>query len=370
MSLFSIKHFLLAGCGIILYSCAQPSEESTFSIEEASVEDIQQLMHEGELSATVLVQAYLDRIAQYDSDVKSIIELNPDALAIARVLDEERKAGKLRGPLHGIPVLIKDNIDTGDQMLTTAGSLALVFAPAPDDAFIVSRLRAAGAIILGKTNLSEWANFRSTRSSSGWSGRGGQTRNPYVLDRSPCGSSSGSGAAVSANFATLAIGTETNGSVVCPSSTNGVVGIKPTVGLVSRDGIIPISETQDTAGPMARTVSDAVLLLGVMAGVDPKDKATSAAQLHADYTQFLDENALKGKRIGILKGTFGNHEKVDTILDQVVATLEEQGAEVVRDIELPERANIGRASYTLMLYEYKDGLNNYFASRPNSPINR
>lgn len=368
MPFLFVKRLVLASICVLFLSCAQTSKESTFSVEEASVADIQQLMREGDLSATGLVQAYLDRIEQYDTDVKSIIELNPDALAIARVLDEERKAGQLRGPLHGIPVLIKDNIDTGDQMLTTAGSLALTFAPAPDDAFIVSRLRAAGAIILGKTNLSEWANFRSTRSSSGWSGRGGQTRNPYVLDRSPCGSSSGSGAAVSANFATLAIGTETNGSIVCPSSTNGVVGIKPTVGLVSRDGIIPISETQDTAGPMARTVSDAALLLGVMAGVDPKDKATAAAQLHADYTQFLDENALKGKRIGILKGTFGNHEKVDAILDQVVTTLEEQGAEVVRDIELPERANIGRASYTLMLYEYKAGLNNYFASRPNSPI--
>lgn len=364
----SVKHFLIATCSVVLLSCAQPENNLTFELEEASVTDLQQFMRKGQLSATTLVQAYLDRIAQYDDQVKSIIQLNPDALAIARVLDEERAAGKLRGPLHGIPVLIKDNIDTGDQMLTTAGSLALTFAPAPDDAFVVKQLRSAGAIILGKTNLSEWANFRSTRSSSGWSGRGGQTRNPYVLDRSPCGSSAGSGAAVSANFATLAIGTETNGSVVCPSSTNGVVGIKPTVGLVSRDGIIPISETQDTAGPMTRTVKDAALLLGVMAGIDSKDKATTSAQLHADYTQFLDENALKGKRIGILKGTFGNHEKVDAILDMVVTTLEEQGAEVISDIELPERENIGSASYTLMLYEYKDGLNNYFASRPNSPI--
>jgi amidase len=219
----------------------QPENILTFKLEEASVTDLQQFMSKGQLSATTLVQAYIDRIALYDDKVKSIIQLNPDALAIARVLDEERAAGKLRGPLHGIPVLIKDNIDTGDQMLTTAGSLAMTFAPAPDDAFVVKKLRSAGAIILGKTNLSEWANFRSTRSSSGWSGRGGQTRNPYVLDRSPCGSSSGSGAAVSANFAALAIGTETNGSIVCPSSTNGVVGIKPTVGLVSRDGIIPIS---------------------------------------------------------------------------------------------------------------------------------
>jgi amidase len=368
MPLLSVKHFLLATCSTLLLSCVQPENILTFKLEEASVTDLQQFMSKGQLSATTLVQAYIDRIALYDDKVKSIIQLNPDALAIARVLDEERAAGKLRGPLHGIPVLIKDNIDTGDQMLTTAGSLAMTFAPAPDDAFVVKKLRSAGAIILGKTNLSEWANFRSTRSSSGWSGRGGQTRNPYVLDRSPCGSSSGSGAAVSANFAALAIGTETNGSIVCPSSTNGVVGIKPTVGLVSRDGIIPISETQDTAGPMTRTVRDAALLLGVMAGIDSKDKATSSAQLHADYTQFLDDSALKGKRIGILKGTFGNHEKVDVILDQVITTLEAQGAEVVKDIELPERSAIGSASYTLMLYEYKDGLNNYFASRPNSPI--
>lgn len=368
MPLLSVKHFLLATCSTLLLSCVQPENILTFKLEEASVTDLQQFMSKGQLSATTLVQAYIDRIALYDDKVKSIIQLNPDALAIARVLDEERAAGKLRGPLHGIPVLIKDNIDTGDQMLTTAGSLAMTFAPAPDDAFVVKKLRSAGAIILGKTNLSEWANFRSTRSSSGWSGRGGQTRNPYVLDRSPCGSSSGSGAAVSANFAALAIGTETNGSIVCPSSTNGVVGIKPTVGLVSRDGIIPISETQDTAGPMTRTVRDAALLLGVMAGIDSKDKATSSAQLHADYTQFLDDSALKGKRIGILKGTFGNHEKVDVILDQVITTLEAQGAEVVKDIELPERSAIGSASYTLMLYEYKDGLNYYFASRPNSPI--
>ena len=352
----------------LIWSCTTKENTAPLNLEEATVAELQEGMRSGTLSAQTLVTYYLDRIATYDDAVNSIIELNPDALGIARALDEERASGQVRGPLHGIPVLIKDNIDTGDQMLTTAGSLALTYGPAPDDAFVVKRLREAGAIILGKTNLSEWANFRSTRSSSGWSGRGGQTRNPYVLDRSPCGSSSGSGAAVSANFAALAIGTETNGSVVCPSSTNGVVGIKPTVGLVSRDGIIPISETQDTAGPMARTVADAAVLLGAMAGVDPSDEATADAQLHADYTQFLDDSALEGKRIGILKGTFGNHEKVDVILEEVVRTLEAQGATVIRDIELPERSKIGRASYTLMLYEYKDGLNTYFASRPESPI--
>ncbi|MEK9750478.1 MAG: amidase [Flavobacteriaceae bacterium] len=366
---FMVKNVLLLFGITVLVSCASSTSETDgLFLEEATVAELQDMMRDGSLSAQSLVSYYLDRIEAYDDKVNSIIELNPDALGIARALDEERAKGELRGPLHGIPVLIKDNIDTGDQMFTTAGSMALAYGPAPDDAFVVKRLREAGAIILGKTNLSEWANFRSTRSSSGWSGRGGQTRNPYVLDRSPCGSSSGSGAAVSANFATLAVGTETNGSVVCPSSTNGVVGIKPTVGLVSRDGIIPISETQDTAGPMARTVSDAAVLLGAMAGIDTNDKATSDAELHADYTQFLDKNALEGKRIGILKGTFGNHERVDVILEQAVAALEAQGAEVIRDIELPERSNIGRASYTLMLYEYKDGLNNYFASRPDSPI--
>ena len=262
---------------ILIVSCEDASTTNTFAFEEATVTELQVKMQAGELTAVALTTAYLDRIKELDQSeggVHSIIEINPDAIAIAAELDTERASGAVRGPLHGIPVVIKDNIDTGDQMLTKAGSLALTFAPAPDDAFIVKQLREAGAIILGKTNLSEWANFRSTRSSSGWSGRGGQTRNPYVLDRSPCGSSSGSGAAVSANFATIAIGTETNGSVVCPSSTNGVVGIKPTVGLVSRDGIIPISETQDTAGPMARSVADAAMLLTVMAGVDQNDAKT------------------------------------------------------------------------------------------------
>src|SRR6056300_899971 len=309
-----MKNLYFAFVFLLVISCNTTVATEDFAFEEVSVTELQAQMQSGTLTAVELTTAYLDRIAlldQSEGGVHSIIEINPDALQIAAELDAERASGTVRGPLHGIPVVIKDNIDTGDQMLTTAGSLALTHGPAPDDAFVVKQLREAGAIILGKTNLSEWANFRSSRSSSGWSGRGGQTRNPYVLDRSPCGSSSGSGAAVSANFATLAVGTETNGSVVCPSSTNGIVGIKPTVGLVSRDGIIPISETQDTAGPMARTVADAAVLLGAMAGVDPSDEATANAKLHADYTQFLDDSALEGKRIGILKGTFGNHEKVD-----------------------------------------------------------
>ena len=358
---------------ILIVSCADTSTTNTFAFEEATVTELQAKMQAGELTAVALTTAYLERIKELDQsegEVHSIIEINPEALTIAAELDTERASGEVRGPLHGIPVVIKDNIDTGDQMLTTAGSLALTFAPAPDDAFIVKQLREAGAIILGKTNLSEWANFRSTRSSSGWSGRGGQTRNPYVLDRSPCGSSSGSGAAVSANFATIAIGTETNGSVVCPSSTNGVVGIKPTVGLVSRDGIIPISETQDTAGPMARSVADAAILLTVMAGVDQNDAKTleSAERSGIDYAQFLRKEGLEGKRVGILKGTFGNHERVDPVLQAAVEALEKAGATVITDIELPERSAIGRSGYELMLYEYKAGLNAYFASRPDSPI--
>lgn len=368
-----MKNFLLAIVTGLLFSCNPTNDTNSFAFEEATVAELQTQMQSGTLTAVELVSAYLERIAlldQSEGGVHSIIEVNPDALQIAAELDDERASGKVRGPLHGIPVVIKDNIDTGDKMLTTAGSLALTHGPAPDDAFVVKQLREAGAIILGKTNLSEWANFRSSRSSSGWSGRGGQTRNPYVLDRSPCGSSSGSGAAVSANFATLAIGTETNGSVVCPSSTNGVVGIKPTVGLVSRDGIIPISKTQDTAGPMARTVADAAALLSAMTGVDQADEKTLASEtfVGTDYTQFLDATALQGKRIGIMKGTFGNHERVDTVLESVVKALEEAGATVIQDIELPERRAIGRAGYELMLYEYKVGLNAYFASRPDSPI--
>ena len=368
-----MKNLYFAFVFLLAISCNPTVATEDFAFEEATVTELQAQMQSGTLTAVELTAAYLERIAlldQSEGGVHSIIEINPDALQIAAELDAERANGSVRGPLHGIPVVIKDNIDTGDQMLTTAGSLALTHGPAPDDAFVVKQLRAAGAIILAKTNLSEWANFRSSRSSSGWSGRGGQTRNPYVLDRSPCGSSSGSGAAVSANFATLAVGTETNGSVVCPSSTNGVVGIKPTVGLVSRDGIIPISETQDTAGPMARTVADAAALLSAMTGVDTSDEKTLASEsfVGTDYTQFLDANALQGKRIGIMKGTFGNHERVDTVLESVVKALEEAGATVVMDIELPERRAIGRAGYELMLYEYKAGLNAYFASRPDSPI--
>jgi amidase len=293
-----------------------------------------------------------------------VIELNPEALAIAKTLDAERKAGKLRGPLHGIPVLIKDNIDTADAMKTTAGSLALVEAPRPGaDAFIVQQLRAAGAVIIGKTNLSEWANLRSTRSSSGWSGRGGQTRNPYALDRSPSGSSSGSGAAVAASLCAVAVGTETDGSIVSPANANGLVGLKPTVGLVSRSGIIPISHTQDTAGPMTRTVRDAAILLGVLAGMDPRDPATREANTkrEADYTRFLVKDGLKGARLGIVKNLLGVHAHVDAVLLPALAVLKAQGATLV-EVEL-KTAAYDDAELEVLLYEFKADLNAYFAGR-------
>src|SRR5687768_12604876 len=266
---------------------------------EVTIPQLQAKMRSGQLTARRLTEMYLERIKQIDVKTRSVIETNPDALAIADQMDKERKRGKVRSALHGIPVLIKDNIDTADKMLTTAGSLALVDAPIPkDDAFVVRRLRKAGAVILGKTNLSEWANFRSTRSVSGWSGRGGQTNNPYILDKNPCGSSSGSGVAVSANLAAASIGTETNGSIICPAVRNGVVGIKPTLGLISRSGIIPIAHTQDTAGPMARTVTDAAIVLGAMIGHDKDDEITVDARKGAkDYTKFLDADGLKGARL-------------------------------------------------------------------------
>lgn len=346
---------------------------STFELEDWTVAQLQEAMELGKYTSRHICELYLARIKEKDQSeegLNSVIELNPDALAIADGLDAERANGNVRGPLHGIPVMIKDNIDTGDRMMTTAGSMALAGSSAPDDAFIVQKLREAGAVLLGKTNLSEWANFRSFRSSSGWSGRGRQTRNAFALDRNPCGSSSGSGAAVSGNMCALTIGTETNGSIVCPSSANGVVGIKPTVGLWSRDGIIPISETQDTAGPMGRTVADAAALLGACAGTDTADKRTeeSEGNAHTDYTQFLDAGALKGKRIGALKGTIGYHEKVDEIMEKAFAAMEAEGATIVRDIELEDEDGYGDAGFEVLLYEFKDGLNKYLSSRPDAQV--
>jgi amidase len=339
-----------------------------------TVADLQRGMATGRFTAGALVRHYLKRIAEVDQTgrrLKAVIELNPDAFAIAEALDRERKTNGPRGPLHGIPILIKDNIDTHDRMTTTAGSLALEGSIPPLDSFLAGRLRAAGAVILGKTNLSEWANFRGSRSISGWSGRGGQTRNPYCIDRSPSGSSSGSASAVSANLCAVSIGTETNGSIVSPASYCGVVGIKPTVGLVSRTGIIPIAASQDTAGPFGRTVGDAAALLGVMIGVDSRDAATesSAGKAHADYTQFLDTGAMRGARIGVARELFKLHRLVDPVMDSALEAMRRAGAVLVDPVKLPARQDLGGADYQVMLFEFKVGLNAYFASLgANTPV--
>lgn len=334
------------------------------ALEEATVAELQAAMASGQTSARKITQGYLARIADIDKKLNSMIELNPDAMSIADQMDRERKAGKLRGPLHGIPIVIKDNIDTADKMKTTAGSLALLDAPAPkQDAFIVKQLRDAGAVILGKTNLSEWANFRSTKSSSGWSGRGGQTHNPYILDRNPCGSSSGAGSAIAANLATIAVGTETDGSVICPSATCGIVGIKPTLGLVSRSGIIPIAHSQDTAGPMTRTVADAAALLTVLAGTDPNDSITAAgARENKDYTQFLQKDGLRGMKIGVARQYWGRTDKVDKLIEPHLQVLKDGGATLV-DVEFPKLRDFGDAEYEVLLYEFKDDLNKYLSGR-------
>ena len=340
---------------------------------EASIPELQRAMSSGNLSSVALTKAYLRRIDELDRKgpgINSVIELNPDALDIARERDRERKRKELRGPMHGIPVLLKDNIDTADKMLTTAGSLALVGSRPTRDAFLVQRLRDAGAVILGKTNLSEWANFRSSRSTSGWSARGGLTRNPYALDRNTSGSSSGSAAAVAANLCSVAVGTETNGSIVSPATYCGVVGLKPTVGLISRSGIIPISKSQDTAGPMTRTVEDAAVLLSAMTGVDDHDEVTKSSRghLHRDYTQFLKTDGLRGARIGVARQYFRTrNELVTRAMDSTIKVLKEAGAELVDPVELPSFNKLGNADYLVLLYEFKDGIARYLANRPDCP---
>jgi amidase len=351
----------------------QDSALPPFELEEASVADLQKGMEEGSYTAESITQRYLDRIEAIDKKgptINAVIEINPEALDIARQLDEERKNGNLRGPLHGVPVMLKDNIDTGDRMQTTAGALAMEGHVAQEDASIVRQLREAGAIILAKTNLSEWANFRSTRSSSGWSSRGGQTKNPYATDRNPCGSSSGSGVAVSANLCALAIGTETNGSIVCPSSTNGIVGIKPTLGLLSRTGIIPIAHTQDTAGPMARTVADAVIMLGAMTAVDVNDSVTQAEGRKAlnDYTPYLDANGLQGKRIGIWRGSMEFHEGVDALMEEAFEVMRQQGATLVDIEKVSADESLEGAGFQVLLYEFKADLNKYLQEHPDAPV--
>lgn len=344
-------------------------------LEEATIAALQEGMRTGKYSARSLTEAYLARIDAGEDRgprLNAMLDLNPDALQIADSLDAEREAGLVRGPLHGIPLVIKDNIATADRMTTTAGALALEGMIATRDAFIVERLREAGAVIIGKTNLSEWANFRSTQSSSGWSGRGGQTKNPYALDRSPCGSSSGTGVAVAANLAVAGIGTETDGSIVCPASANGLVGLKPTMGLVSRAGIVPIAASQDIAGPMTRTVTDAAILLGVLAGEDPRDAATAAAagNVHDDYARFLDAGGLRGARIGILRRHFtGYSPEADRLFEQAIADLRRAGAILVDSVEIPHYGDYSDAEWKVLQYEFKDGLNRYLASvGPAAPL--
>lgn len=346
------------------------------NLEEVTIAELQAAMEEGEFTAVELVNAYIERIEAIDQDgprLNSILEINPDALDIAQALDEERRTSGARSPLHGIPILLKDNIDTADRMRTTAGSLALMNSTPARDAFIVQRLRDAGAVILGKTNMSEWANFRSTRSSSGWSGRGGQCKNPYILDRNPCGSSSGSGAATSANLTAGSIGTETDGSIVCPATANGVVGIKPTVGLLSRSGIIPISHNQDTPGPHARVVADAAAILGAMVGVDPDDPATapSEGRAYTDYTQFLDPNGLQGARIGVARqGVTGYSEETDRLFEQAIQAMRDAGATIIDPADIPTINEIttGPTELTVLLYDFKHDLNAYLAARNDPDI--
>ena len=377
----TLRSTIISGASIALYPALGAAREFSkagaqtpksfptmkqFELDEITVADLQDGMKSGKFTARSLVEKYQARIAEIDKDgpaINSIIELNPDVLAIADALDQERKTNGVRGPLHGVPVLIKDNIDTADNMMTTAGSLALVGSKPPKDSFVAQRLRAAGAVILGKTNLSEWANIRSSHSTSGWSGRGGLTKNPYALDRNPCGSSSGSGAAVSANLCALAIGTETDGSIVCPASSNGVVGIKPTVGLISRSGIIPISHSQDTAGPLCRTVKDAAILLGALTGADPEDAATaeSASKSRNDYTQFLDPNGLKGARIGVARKYFGFSDAVDALMEQSLDAMKKQGATLVDPADIETFGKFDDSELVVFLYELKADLNAYLA---------
>jgi amidase len=347
-----------------------------FELEETTIADLQAAMASGRMTARSITQLYLDRIAELDRKgptLRHIIEANPDALSIASSLDQERKAGRVWGPLHGIPILLKDNVDTADKMTTTAGSLALEGSIAPRDAFIATKLRAAGAIFLGKANLSEWANFRSTHSSSGWSVRGGQARNPYVLDRNPCGSSSGSGGAVAANLCAAAIGTETDGSIVCPSSANGIVGIKPTLGLLSRTGIIPIAHSQDTAGPMTRTVRDAAIMLGVLAGTDQSDPATLVSRPGGqitDYTKYLDPSGLRGARIGVARDKFfGYSDVTDKTINEAIAVMKAQGAVIVDPANIATAGKFDDSELDVLLYEFKADLNSYLGSLGrNTPV--
>ena len=372
----------LAGAGAFLTKIDAPSGSTMKAsapggIEEATLAELQAAMESGQLTSLDITNIYLDRIKALDQSgpqINSILEVNPDAAQIARALDRERRQSGSRGPLHGIPIVLKDNIDTADRMQTTAGSLALVGEPPAQDSTVAERLRQAGAVILGKANLSEWANFRSFHSSSGWSGRGGQVRNPYVLDRNPCGSSSGSAASVAANLCAASLGTETDGSVVCPSNHNAVVGIKPTVGLTSRAGVVPISHTQDTVGVHGRTVADAAIVLGALTGVDPRDPATQASEgkSHTDYTQFLDPNGLQGARIGVPRnmGFTGYSEETDALFETALQAMADAGATIVDPADFPNADQLltDQAELIVLVYEFKRDLNAYLATRTGVPV--
>ena len=371
------REFLSQGSllgAMLLTQSKTTAPAEAFELEEATVATLQEKMQRGSLTARALAQAYLERIEALDRkgpQLHHVIETNPEALAIAEALDAERKAKGPRGPLHGIPILLKDNLDTADKMTTTAGSLALAGSIPARDSFVARKLRQAGAILLGKANLSEWANIRSNRSVSGWSARGGQARNPYALDRNPCGSSSGSGGGVSANLCALAIGTETDGSIVCPAGVNGVVGLKPTVGLVSRSGIIPIAHSQDTAGPMTRTVRDAAILLGTLTGEDPRDPATGDSRGHAhnDYTRFLDSDGLRGARLGVARKLFGFHPGVDRLMEDALVEMKRLGAVIVDPANIPHLGEYDESELEVLLYELKADLNAYLAGLgPQAPV--
>ena len=372
LALAPVRPALAAARELISYSSS--ARIKAFELDELTITDLQAGMKSGRFTARSLVEKYSSRIDEIDKHgpaINSVIELNPEALAIAGALDQERKIKGPRGPLHGVPVLIKDNIDTADRMMTTAGSLALLGSKPAKDSYVAEKLRAAGAVILGKTNLSEWANIRSSHSTSGWSGRGGLTKNPYALDRNPCGSSSGSGAGVSANLCAAAIGTETDGSIVCPSSSNGIAGIKPTVGLVSRSGIIPISHSQDGAGPMCRTVRDAAIMLGALTGVDPRDSFTANSQGKSatDYAQFCDPAGLKGARIGVARKYFGFNDAVDALMEQSLDVMKQQGATVIDPADIETLGKFDKSELLVFLYELKADLNSYLAALgPDAPV--
>ncbi len=365
ISSFLLRTLLALGLVLAVSACRSPQSRPANVLEQTDVSTLQAAMSEGSLTAVAITEHYLARIAELDPQLRAVLEVNPEALSIAAALDGERAAGMVRSPLHGIPVLLKDNIDTADQMHTTAGSLALLDAPTPQrDAFLVTRLREAGAVILGKANMSEWANFRSTNASSGWSSRGGQTLNPYDLERTPCGSSSGSAVALAADFAVLAVGTETDGSIVCPSAHNSVVGIKPSLGLISRVGLIPIAHSQDTAGPMARSVRDAALLLNALVAEDVDDLITSNLRTRTplDYTAFLREDALEGKRIGVMRQTFGRDAALDALMEAQLQVLRDAGAQVF-DIAINAARSFSSAETQVLLFEFKNDLENYLYER-------